>query len=529
MELNALLDEVRARITDLSESMEFPIMPSADADRRRYGRWRKYADFQPTGIFIEPNGTVEFDLVLPRTSEVEVQVWVGTPGFNVSGSEEEDLRIYDVTSTSGTVTDLQGGLLWLRVVSDEPSARSKVAQFVPTRLDRAKKIPVFVQGKTSPLLWPLILFFFEDLGERSPVQFVNDKVVITAWRSTAVEFVTHNPSEVLDEYENILRVEDEMAAIGTGSGQILPSPLRILVSEKEQGIPDAANYRISLPQYGRSLLTAAGVRGDWGVWHEFGHMQQQIAWSAKALTENSVNIFSLAAQRALKQYSRVAPYNLQAHAFLDNPDPNKKFEDLGDFVRLIMWEQLRVAYGDEFFHRLHHEARTNGISDTGQGDAQYRHYFMVTSSLAARHDLTTFFTRWGLHPTERTLTAIRDLRLPQPTPDPSTLHIKAETQIDIAATHSGSFVIIGTARPRSRLKTTNDPKQGWFDPEGGITYARRAGEFVVVTNRTVNGKCVVKSYDPDTGEALGESNHVSPVLDDDTLQSCHCTELTDDH
>jgi len=517
-------DEENSRAAISSALTHFRILPFAESDARQYVRWFHYADFQPTGILIEPGGVVDYHLTLPPELSVKAQFLVGTPGFNAGGVDTEVPRIYEVDNPDDSVTDSEGGVLWLRVVSDTPGADSLSATFKVSRLHLAHRIAVFIQGETSAEQWPSILCGAQLKRPRAPVQLIGEKVVITAWWITAMRYMDHDPSAVLDEYKDILRIENEMAAIGDGAEQHPPSPLRILVSEKEGGSPNASHFRISLPDYGSSLLTPEGVRGDWGVWHELGHMQHQISWSANALTENSVNIFSLAVQRAQKKYSRVVPYDREAHAFLNSSDPNKKFEDNDEFVRLIMWEQLRAAYGDAFFHRLHRESRSHGNPEPGQGDAQYRHYFMVTSAWAAQHDLTTFFIRWGWHPTTRTLDAIRDLRLPIPEPDPSTLHVKAETQIDAVEPHSDGIEIRGVARPGSRLKTTNDPDMGWYDPEGGITYASASGDFLVVTRRMVDGNAVVKSYDPQTGEALGESNHVPANLQGAAAQFSCCTE-----
>ncbi|AAT89903.1 hypothetical protein Lxx22260 [Leifsonia xyli subsp. xyli str. CTCB07] len=58
------------------------------------------------------------------------------------------------------------------------------------------------------------------------------------------------------------------------------------------------------------------------------------------------------------------------------------------------------------------------------------------------------------------------------------------------------------------MKTTNDPHQGWFDPEGGKTYANADGSFTLVTKRTINGQAAVKSYDPNTGQAISDSNYI---------------------
>jgi hypothetical protein len=100
---------------------------------------------------------------------ITAQMIVGTYGFNTGGSDGEDPRVYDLRFGYNRVVDPEGG--------------------------------VFLENSVLT-------------DDRAPVQLVSDKVVITAWGSTALEFADHDPSEVLDEYANILRVENEMGAIG---------------------------------------------------------------------------------------------------------------------------------------------------------------------------------------------------------------------------------------------------------------------------------------------------------------------------
>ncbi|WP_081689832.1 amidase domain-containing protein [Leifsonia xyli] len=91
----------------------------------------------------------------------------------------------------------------------------------------------------------------------------------------------------------------------------------------------------------------------------------------------------------------------------------------------------------------------------------------------------------------------------------SDLPIIPQTHVDSAVRGTdGTITITGWALPGARMKTTNDPHQGWFDPEGGKTYANADGSFTVVTKRTINRQTAVKSYDPNTGQAISDSNYI---------------------
>ncbi len=445
---------------------------------------------------------------------VNMQLIVGTHGFEGNVGLESP-RTYRLQPGANTIFDPTGGVLWLRVVSRNAQAQGTEVSVEFRPNGAVRNMPVYRLGVSTFKEW------IEQLTPwpgTLPVQMISDRVVITARRSSAMS-VLQNPGALLAEYARMLDEQKAIAAIAPGTD----SPLPILVSEKVGGNPNAGHYHISLPSYGRYFLTAGGVRTEWGVWHELGHMQQQIAWSTSSITENSVNIYALAVQRYLRQPSRAVPYDAQAHAYLNGP--NQSFGKASHWVALVMWEQLRTAFGDRFFHRLHEESRKNGNSDTGQGNAQYTHYLMVASCKAARADLTTFFTRWGWQMASHTVEEIKSLGLKAPSPDPSTLHLKDQSYVTMAFKQDGYIHITGTAQRGSRIKTTNNPAKGWYDPEGGKVFAdATTGVYGLRTKRSINGLAAVKSYDPDTGAAISESNH-HPVADSyiDILNMEHST------
>ncbi|MGW4245343.1 M60 family metallopeptidase, partial [Nocardia sp. NPDC004722] len=89
---------------------------------------------------------------------------------------------------------------------------------------------------------------------------------------------------------------------------------------------------------------------------------------------------------------------------------NRPIEHAGVFTMLVMFEQLRLGYGDEFYPALHRLARRRDPSDTEIPTG--KDYLMVTASRAAGADLTGFFTAWGLRPGDKVRAAIAALALP---------------------------------------------------------------------------------------------------------------------
>ena len=73
-----------------------------------------------------------------------------------------------------------------------------------------------------------------------------------------------------------------------------------------------------------------------------------------------------------------------------------------------MFEQLRRAFGDPFYHKLEQAVRR--LDDPGTS-AKRKQLFQVEASKAANADLSDYFIRWGLRPDAQTLAAIKALGL----------------------------------------------------------------------------------------------------------------------
>ncbi|UAJ80057.1 trypsin-like serine protease [Leifsonia sp. ZF2019] len=71
----------------------------------------------------------------------------------------------------------------------------------------------------------------------------------------------------------------------------------------------------------------------------------------------------------------------------------------------------------------------------------------------------------------------------------------------------GWITITGWAEPGSVIKTTNDPRGGWFDLEGGRVRASEDGSFSARTKRTVDGQAVVQAF----GAQRTQSNAITPA------------------
>ncbi len=161
----------------------------------------------------------------------------------------------------------------------------------------------------------------------------------------------------------------------------------------------------------------------WGPWHELGHQHQQTNVTWPETVEVTVNIYSLAVERALGLSSRLSRDNVwpEIMAYLGQPEENKNYNapEVGLFVRLGLYQQLWLQYGDDFFIDLHRKVREEGLTLSTTSDKMG--YFMLKSSEVAGNDLSDFFRKWGYAIDEEYYEEVASLNLPIPEVDLTTL------------------------------------------------------------------------------------------------------------
>ncbi|MEV0587409.1 M60 family metallopeptidase [Nonomuraea sp. NPDC050310] len=398
--------------------------PAAEAERLRMQTVYRTTDFVPTGFYLAP-GT---PLTLEVRGTARPTLYVGAADTNPDRTYRYP-RAYPLTAGRSTVTDPGGGPVYLALTGG-------VADRAVVRIgDSAVPSPTFVAGlpgwERSAPSW----------GERatteaafqqqvdtltgSPfVELISPQMILTIRRETFLQVRDQDHHLLMDLLE---QVEDQEAAISglDGSSPLhAPTPLgRHLINVLPGYGPVSTAYATHAytayydPYTTTRLLVPEKIRtSGWGVYHEFGHQHQQMAWRPGELTEVTVNIYSLAAQRYFGMPSNLVVNNAYQTAFAKFPITS--YAGLTAFEKLVPFRQLELAYGDDFYPRVHRLVREEQTPPGASGDSGRRFSNLaVLFSRVAGHDLTGFLRAWAMPVPESGYAEVAALGLPQPAVD----------------------------------------------------------------------------------------------------------------
>ena len=111
------------------------------------------------------------------------------------------------------------------------------------------------------------------------------------------------------------------------------------------------------------------------------------------MTEVQVNLYSLAVEKA---FTSNQPFRLQQEgaytkAFQYLEQSNKNYDEISDaFVKLVMLWQLQLAYGEDFYPKLHQLYRDMPLNEIPQTDETKKQLFMISASKVAKQNLFCF-------------------------------------------------------------------------------------------------------------------------------------------
>ncbi|OJD67088.1 wall-associated protein [Bacillus sp. N35-10-4] len=378
---------------------QLPGKGSVEEENNRLRVTWKLSANEPTGIYAEPNEEITIDIKGTQS----IQAFIGTRSY-----DEEDPEEFDLKPGKNVISSPRGGILYFYNMNNEGEVTASVT-------NGGSHFPLFILGKHTKKDWDEMLKKYKD---PYAVELKGERSLITASPSSIQKFMQNtNPLELMKLHDKIIRIENAVAGLSEDGVGVVKSPNHY-VQFVEKRNPDeddfmfATNYHTGyIPSAMNRVLDIEVLEKDgWGPWHEVGHLHQQAPWKWSKVSEVTVNIYSLAVQKALGNRLEMDGHYKDSFEYLEKP---KAERDIDDINPLTMFWQLNVAYGEHFYPRLHQAYRLLPQSEMPASDEEKKQMFVYMTSKVAGQNLIPFFEEWGLTPNDDIREKIEKLNLPK--------------------------------------------------------------------------------------------------------------------
>jgi Peptidase M60, enhancin and enhancin-like/Putative mucin or carbohydrate-binding module/N-terminal domain of M60-like peptidases len=374
-----------------------------DLQRRGFS----FSPYEPTGIYAKPNESLTIEI----KGNQSIQAYIGTYGY-----DKEAPKKYTLNPGENVISSPNGGILYFYNANDSEEVTANVK-------NGGSHFPLFILGKHTKDDWDKMLGKFPN---PYAVELRGEESLITSsYDSVEKHMSKTNPIELLKKHDEAIRIQHKISGLspeGIGVANEGRHSIHFAEDPHTDGWMYATNYRTGYHKnaIGPVLNVEKFITDGWGPWHEVGHQHQQAPWTWDAVGEVTVNIYSLAVQKAFGQPSRLEKegYYKKAFTYINQPDLQKDYDKIDDlFVKAAMFWQLHLAYGDQFYPKLHQLYRTLPKNEVPTSDEAKKQMFIYMTSKVANQNLLPFFEKWGLHADSATIEKINKLALPALTKD----------------------------------------------------------------------------------------------------------------
>ncbi|EJR89627.1 M60 family metallopeptidase [Bacillus cereus] len=363
-------------------------------------RWFSFSPFEPTGLYAEPNEKITINV----EGNQDIQAYIGT--YSYDGSPDT----FTLKPGENEISSAKGGILYLGNTNEKGKVKVNVTS-------GGNPIPYFELGKHTKADWDAML---KKYPNAYAVELKGKRSLFTVTYKKAKEFLEgKDPSALIKKHDKAIRIQDKVSGLSESYTGVAKADTHYVhfVEDytKKDGWMYAMEYHTAYVSGAiKFVLDLESFKKDgWGPWHEAGHQRQQLPWLWSGLIDVTANIYSLAVQRAFGNTSRLEAESMyeQVFSYLNKPQSEKSYDKIDDtFQKLAMFWQLDLAFGDNFYPKLHQmyrlisEKELNDISDD-----EKKQLFIQMASNVSNRNLTPFFEKWGLMPSEITKNKIKDL------------------------------------------------------------------------------------------------------------------------
>ncbi|MCU5716783.1 M60 family metallopeptidase [Bacillus cereus] len=356
---------------------------------------------EPTGIYAKPNEEMKIKI----KGDKSIKAFIGTHAY-----DDEDPKEFDLTPGENVISSPVGGILYFYNPNNQGDITAEVT-------NGGSHFPLFILGKHTKKDWDEMLKKYEN---PYAVELRGERSLITSSYDAVQDYMKNtDPTELLKLHDQIIRIENKISGLSEESVGVAKAP-KHYVQFVENRYPEEGDwmnayyYRTSYVKNAmKYVLDSKELKTDgWGPWHEVGHLHQQAPWEWEDLGEVTVNIYSLAVQTKFGHQTRLEGEERYkaAFAYLGQTDAQEKMDE---FEKLVMFWQLHLAYGDQFYPKLHQMYRMLQNTEMPKSDEEKKQLFIYMTSKLAGQNLTPFFEKWGLTPKDDTRDKIEKLNLPK--------------------------------------------------------------------------------------------------------------------
>ncbi|MGT8956348.1 putative mucin/carbohydrate-binding domain-containing protein [Bacillus cereus] len=378
---------------------QLPGKGSVEEENNRLRVTWKLSANEPTGIYAEPNEEITIDIKGTQS----IQAFIGTRSY-----DEKDPEEFDLKPGKNVISSSRGGILYFYNMNNEGEVTASVT-------NGGSHFPLFILGKHTKKDWDEMLkkyknpYAVELKGERS--------LITTTYDSVQKYMKNTDPTDLMKLHDKIIRLENAVAGLSEDSVGVAKSPTHYVqfVEKRKPAKGDfmfAKHYHTGyIPTAMNRVLDIEVLEKDgWGPWHEVGHLHQQEPWKWSKVREVTVNIYSLAVQKALGNQLEMDEHYKNSFEYLEKPKAERFIDDINP---LTMFWQLNVVYGEHFYPRLHQAYRLLPQSEMPHSDEEKKQLFIYMTSKVAGQNLIPFFEEWGLTPNDDIREKIEKSKLPK--------------------------------------------------------------------------------------------------------------------
>ncbi|MBH1932864.1 hypothetical protein I5Q34_00900 [Streptomyces sp. AV19] len=408
--------------TPMGLTAKLSAKPSPAAEQQRLKSTLQLSNAQSTGLYLPPQkrSAVIIDDT-PESRAGKVKLHIGVPGAKEDGGEQ---RVITLKPGSNILRDRPGGMLYLSVEGD--ASASATLETIGMA-----EAPRFVLGETSNKEFRELL----DRPTNVPwVEYVSERTVLTVDRATALKYRDQDQKRLMESYDTIARVQDAVNNVGDGkkTRQTATSPLVqhiTLDSRKTEGVARATDGRVAFnPAYADVLLSPGKLaqrphaissslvhdKRTWDVWKELGRHRQLAPLGGDGFGEATASLYATAVERHFRPVggftAGITSRLSQTLAKLREADPSS-----ADVQRAVMLDQLRLAYGPDFWPKVNDLA----IKDKPKHPRGSQDNLILMTSVVTGEDLRDFFAKSKMFPSKDAAKVLDKLDLRTPKHDPS--------------------------------------------------------------------------------------------------------------